>query len=161
MFICTADRTENARFCRCGGDVSGAEAVLVAVPGGSVADALDTVTGIESKTVIDATNLAGPRRRTALPPTPSTSSRGPQARRADVSEPVDRAGLAFMVAAWRWHERAVGTSAPRASGPQVAPVRVPGPGDTGQPPDPGSGVRVGICVRDLKFWIHPAFPVLF
>ena len=29
------------------------------------------------------------------------------------------------------------------------------------PPDPGSGVRAGICVRDLKFWIHPAFPVLF
>jgi hypothetical protein len=26
---------------------------------------------------------------------------------------------------------------------------------------PGSGVRAGICVRVLKFWIHPAFPVLF
>jgi hypothetical protein len=29
------------------------------------------------------------------------------------------------------------------------------------PPDQCSGVRVGICVRVLKFGIHPAFPVLF
>ena len=25
----------------------------------------------------------------------------------------------------------------------------------------GSGVRAGICVRHLKFWVHPAFPALF
>jgi hypothetical protein len=62
------------------------------VPGGLVADVLGAVTGFESKTVIDATNLAGPRRRTAVPLALSASSRGPQAWRADVSEPVDRAG---------------------------------------------------------------------
>jgi 8-hydroxy-5-deazaflavin:NADPH oxidoreductase len=42
-----------------GGDVAGAGAVLLAVPGGAVAEALDGVTGIEGKTVIDATNLYG------------------------------------------------------------------------------------------------------
>jgi len=42
-----------------GGDVSGADAVLMAVPGGSVADAFETVSGWEGKTVIDATNLIG------------------------------------------------------------------------------------------------------
>lgn len=40
-----------------GGDVSGADVVLVAVPGGAIGDALDHVRGIEGKTVIDATNL--------------------------------------------------------------------------------------------------------
>jgi predicted dinucleotide-binding enzyme len=40
-----------------GGDVSAAEVVLVAVPGGAVAEALDGIGGIEGKTVIDATNL--------------------------------------------------------------------------------------------------------
>ena len=40
-----------------GGDVSDAEAVLVAVPGGAIAEALDNVQGIEGNTVIDATNL--------------------------------------------------------------------------------------------------------
>ena len=44
---------------RDGGDVSDAEAVLLAVPGGAVADALETVQGLEGKTVIDATNLIG------------------------------------------------------------------------------------------------------
>lgn len=42
-----------------GGDASDAEAVLLAVPGGAVADALDRVGGIAGKTVIDATNLIG------------------------------------------------------------------------------------------------------
>src|SRR5215211_7631273 len=42
-----------------GGDVSDVDAVLVAVPGGTIAEALDTVQGIEGKTVIDATNLVG------------------------------------------------------------------------------------------------------
>jgi len=37
------------------------------VPGGLVADVLGAVTGFESKTVIDTTNLAGPRRRKAVP----------------------------------------------------------------------------------------------
>jgi predicted dinucleotide-binding enzyme len=33
--------------------------VFVAVPGGAIAEALDNVRGLEGKTVIDATNLAG------------------------------------------------------------------------------------------------------
>src|SRR5918912_3565910 len=50
---------EVSRIGRDGGDVSDAEAVLIAVPGGAVAQALDDVTGIDGKTVIDATNLIG------------------------------------------------------------------------------------------------------
>lgn len=42
-----------------GGDVSAAEVVLVAVPGGAVAEALERVEGLEGKTAIDATNLIG------------------------------------------------------------------------------------------------------
>ena len=44
---------------RGGGDVSAAEAVLVAVPGGAIAEALAEVRGLEGKTVLDATNLWG------------------------------------------------------------------------------------------------------
>jgi predicted dinucleotide-binding enzyme len=47
------------RIGKDGGDVSDADAVLVAVPGGAVAEALETVTGWDGKTVIDATNLFG------------------------------------------------------------------------------------------------------
>src|SRR5690349_21203684 len=50
-----------SRIGREGGDVSEAEAVLVAVPGGAVAQALDSVTGIAGRTVIDATNLVNAR----------------------------------------------------------------------------------------------------
>ena len=50
---------EVTRIGREGGDVSEAEAVLVAVPGGTIAEALDNVEGLERKTVIDATNLRG------------------------------------------------------------------------------------------------------
>ena len=50
---------EVSRIGREGGDVSGAEAVLVAIPGGAIAQALDNVQGIEGKTMIDATNLVG------------------------------------------------------------------------------------------------------
>ena len=39
-----------------GGDVSAAEAILVAVPSGAIADALGNVSGIEGKVAIDATN---------------------------------------------------------------------------------------------------------
>jgi predicted dinucleotide-binding enzyme len=42
-----------------GGDVSDADAVLFAVPGGAVAEALENVNGLEGKTVVDATNLVG------------------------------------------------------------------------------------------------------
>ena len=59
-----ADRWERAghevaRIGKDGGDVSDAEAVLIAVPGAAIADALEKVQGIEGKTVIDATNLVG------------------------------------------------------------------------------------------------------
>jgi predicted dinucleotide-binding enzyme len=50
---------EVTRIGREGGDLSEAEAVLLAVPGGVVAEALDNVQGIDGKTVIDATNLFG------------------------------------------------------------------------------------------------------
>jgi predicted dinucleotide-binding enzyme len=50
---------EVTRIGRGGGDVSGADAVLLAVPGGSIADAVASVSGIEGKTVVDATNLIG------------------------------------------------------------------------------------------------------
>ena len=41
---------------RDGGDASGADVVLVAVPSGSIAEALGKVSGLEGKIVIDATN---------------------------------------------------------------------------------------------------------
>jgi 8-hydroxy-5-deazaflavin:NADPH oxidoreductase len=47
------------RIGKDGGDVSDADAVLVAVPGGAVADAFKTVSGWDGRTVIDATNLIG------------------------------------------------------------------------------------------------------
>src|SRR5690242_12343355 len=50
---------EVGRLGRGGGDVSGAEAVLIAVPGGTIAEAIERLTGIAGKTVIDATNLFG------------------------------------------------------------------------------------------------------
>jgi predicted dinucleotide-binding enzyme len=45
------------RLGRDGGDVSDADAVLVAVPGGAIADAFVRLRGVEGKTMIDATNL--------------------------------------------------------------------------------------------------------
>jgi 8-hydroxy-5-deazaflavin:NADPH oxidoreductase len=50
---------EVARIGHDGGDVSDAEAVLFAVPGGSVAEAVENVSGLDGKTVVDATNLIG------------------------------------------------------------------------------------------------------
>lgn len=47
------------RLGKDGGDVSDADAVLFAVPGGALADALESVHGIQGKTVVDATNLIG------------------------------------------------------------------------------------------------------
>jgi predicted dinucleotide-binding enzyme len=47
------------RIGRDGGDVTEAEAVLVAIPGRAIAAALESVSGLEGKTVIDATNLVG------------------------------------------------------------------------------------------------------
>jgi len=45
------------RLGRDGGDVSDADVVLVAVPGGAFAEAFDRLRGFEGKTMIDATNL--------------------------------------------------------------------------------------------------------
>lgn len=47
------------RLGRDGGDVADADVVLIAVPGDAVAAALDGVTGIDGKTVMDATNRYG------------------------------------------------------------------------------------------------------
>jgi 8-hydroxy-5-deazaflavin:NADPH oxidoreductase len=44
-----------------GGDASGADVVLVAVPSGAIADALGKVGGLEGKVVVDATNAFGGR----------------------------------------------------------------------------------------------------
>jgi 8-hydroxy-5-deazaflavin:NADPH oxidoreductase len=46
---------------RDGGDASGADVVLVAVPGAAISDALGKVDGLEGKTAIDATNAFGGR----------------------------------------------------------------------------------------------------
>ena len=46
---------------RDGGDASGADAIVVAVPSGSIADALAGISGIEGKLTIDATNAFGGR----------------------------------------------------------------------------------------------------
>jgi 8-hydroxy-5-deazaflavin:NADPH oxidoreductase len=48
---------EVQRIGREGGDVSGADAVLLAVPSGAIQDALAGVSGLEGKVLIDATNL--------------------------------------------------------------------------------------------------------
>lgn len=48
---------EVVRHGRDGGDVSDREAVLLAVPGGAIAEVLARLAGLEGKTVIDATNL--------------------------------------------------------------------------------------------------------
>lgn len=47
------------RLGRDGGDVSDADVVLLAVPGGSIVEALGQLTGIDGKPVIDATNRIG------------------------------------------------------------------------------------------------------
>jgi len=47
------------RIGRDGGDVSEVDAVLLAMPGGQIAAALERVQGVEGKTTIDATNLIG------------------------------------------------------------------------------------------------------
>ena len=46
---------------RDGGDASAADVVLVAVPGGEIADALGKVSGLDGKLAIDATNAFGGR----------------------------------------------------------------------------------------------------
>lgn len=48
---------EVERIGKDGGDVSGADAVLLAVPSGAIDDALGSVSGLEGKVLIDATNV--------------------------------------------------------------------------------------------------------
>ncbi len=50
---------EVTRIGRGGGDVSDADAVLIAVPGPAVDEALVNIQGLQGKTVIDATNRVG------------------------------------------------------------------------------------------------------
>jgi 8-hydroxy-5-deazaflavin:NADPH oxidoreductase len=50
---------EVTRLGRGGGDVSAVEVVVLAVPGDAVPDAVETLLGVEGKTVIDATNRYG------------------------------------------------------------------------------------------------------
>ena len=50
---------EVQRIGSAGGDVSDADAVLIAIPGPAVPGLFDTVSGLDGKTVIDATNLIG------------------------------------------------------------------------------------------------------
>ena len=57
---------EVTRIGKDGGDVSEADAVLVAVPGGAIEAALDNVHGLEGKTAIDATNLFSADRPTGF-----------------------------------------------------------------------------------------------
>jgi predicted dinucleotide-binding enzyme len=49
------------RIGREGGDASSADVVLVAVPSGSISEALGKVTGLDGKPAIDATNAFGAR----------------------------------------------------------------------------------------------------
>ena len=56
---------EVAEIGRDGGDVSGADVVVVAVPSGSIVDALGQVSGLDGKIAIDATN-AFPSRNEAF-----------------------------------------------------------------------------------------------
>jgi predicted dinucleotide-binding enzyme len=50
---------EVTRIGRDGGDVSDADVVLLAVPGGAIAEAFGGISGLEGKLTIDATNLIG------------------------------------------------------------------------------------------------------
>jgi predicted dinucleotide-binding enzyme len=65
-----------------GGDASDADVVLVAVPSGSISDALGTVTGLEGKTAIDATNAFGSRdeQYESLAPQVKAHTNGPVAK---------------------------------------------------------------------------------
>ena len=63
---------EVTRIGREGGGVSDTEAVVVAVPGGEIREALDNVQGMEGKTVIDVANLLGVSPQRASPRMPNS-----------------------------------------------------------------------------------------
>jgi hypothetical protein len=71
---------------------SGAEAVLVAVPGGSAGYVPGAVTGIGSKAVIGGTSLSGAMSQDRLPSAPHIKARA-TARGAEIRELAGRAGL--------------------------------------------------------------------
>ena len=79
-----------------GGDASDADVVLVAVPSGSIADALGRVTGLEGKIAVDATNAYTGRdaRYESLAHEVKAQTRGPVAKAFNANAGVlfDRVG---------------------------------------------------------------------
>jgi predicted dinucleotide-binding enzyme len=82
-----------------GGDGADADVVVVAVPSGSIPDALRNVTGIEGKTAVDTTNNRNRERRSWAPLLP-------------------------LCAAW---ESVTGPSRPGANIESSLPIRYPNP----------------------------------
>ena len=98
---------EVTRIGREGGDVSNVEAVVVAVPGGAIAEALDNVQGLEGKTVIDATNLANvdpPAGFSSNAEFVKSRTNGPTAKsfNANFAVPYDRVGEAGAIPSNLW-----------------------------------------------------------
>jgi hypothetical protein len=89
VYLYIAALEVNVLNCRGQGRCSGTEAVLVAVPGGSVAYVLGAVTGIESKAVIDGTSLSGAMSQDRF----AFSSAHQGARRSQGAEIRELAGL--------------------------------------------------------------------
>jgi 8-hydroxy-5-deazaflavin:NADPH oxidoreductase len=98
---------EVTRIGREGGDVSDAEAVVVAVHGGAIREALGNVQGIEGKTVIDATNLIGedpPAGFSSNAEFVKSRTNGPAAKsfNANFAMPYDRIGEAGSTPSNLW-----------------------------------------------------------
>ena len=98
---------EVTRIGREGGEVSNVEAVVVAVPGGAIAEALDNVQGLEGKTVIDATNLLGvnpPEGFSSNAESVKSRTNGPAAKsfNANFAVPYDRIGEAGSTPSNLW-----------------------------------------------------------
>src|SRR5262245_5090645 len=74
-----------------GGDVSDAEVVLLAVPGGRIAAALGGVTGLAGKTVVDATNFFSGER----PPFDSLAHQAHSIPGGPVAKPSNRDAAAL------------------------------------------------------------------
>jgi 8-hydroxy-5-deazaflavin:NADPH oxidoreductase len=98
---------EVTRIGREGGSVSDAEAVVVAVHGGAIREALDNVHGIEGKIVIDATNLLGvspPEGFSSNAEFVKSRTNGPTAKsfNANFAVPYDRIGEAGSTPSNLW-----------------------------------------------------------
>jgi 8-hydroxy-5-deazaflavin:NADPH oxidoreductase len=79
---------EVTRLGRAGGDVSDAEVVVIAVPGGSIVEGFNTLTGVKGKTVIDATNrigVAAPQGFTSNAEFVKSQTNGPTAKSFNVN----------------------------------------------------------------------------